>query len=314
MSLASSIELTKQRMAQNGGPLPAVEHLDPVTPPAPPMLDIPNGLPNRGSFPASFVLASDFSDNNRIYRQGQMRSSVFPYAQPLGTANTASTPKPATAAATVSAWNPNQNYSPNALVTYGNSLYIALKQNRGSTPSPTSLIWKIVGTASASNIVNDQFATTVNPSSTDAQGSVVVPTPYFYSAPLGSNATFSAHIAISVLTLNITTPVTGGPWRLSLPYNITAKFTGGSDTVAWIETVDANNGLVQFGGHHLGMYDTGRYYGLAWSPISPYTYADNTAIAITLNFESTYGGTIYAIDPSSSYCITELQCEVFASN
>lgn len=92
-SIAEAIQANQQRIAAGGdtatgaAPSQAPTPQNLVSIPAPPQLDLPIGLPQRGVFPANIVLASDRSANSREFRDMGMRSSTFPYppAQPTNT-------------------------------------------------------------------------------------------------------------------------------------------------------------------------------------------------------------------------------------
>lgn len=63
-----------------------------------PLLDIPNGLPQRGMFPADIILASDRSDSSRAFRGAGVRSSTFPYPPQKVTVSTVKKVSSSTAA------------------------------------------------------------------------------------------------------------------------------------------------------------------------------------------------------------------------
>ncbi len=146
----------------------------------------------------------------------------------------------------------------------------------------------------------------------------------FYSATLSSNVSVSASTATALgscsgtctgLALQFTTPSTGGPWRLLIPYALIAKFGGGCDSLAWVQTSDANNGTEKFGYQHEGMYDDNRYYGVTQTIVSPVTYAASTAVTVVIYFQiNSYSGTIYAVDPVFSAGNSAMEAWLVASN
>ncbi len=86
MTIANGVEKTRARnarIAQQGDSKEPIRFAPAQVPIAPvgPILDLPvgGGSPQRGTFPAATVLASDLSDSTRAFRQAGMRSAVFPY-------------------------------------------------------------------------------------------------------------------------------------------------------------------------------------------------------------------------------------------
>lgn len=84
-SIAEAVAKNQRRITAGGptgtgvGPMTPEQPL--VLPPATPQLDMPygGGLPQRGTFPASSILAADLNDSNRAYRGPSTRSAAFPY-------------------------------------------------------------------------------------------------------------------------------------------------------------------------------------------------------------------------------------------
>lgn len=84
-SIADSVKNTLARRAATGEPLPMENPPLPSTHVAPtPPIDAPTGLglPQRGMFSANLILASDRSDNSRVFRGAGMRSPVFQISPP----------------------------------------------------------------------------------------------------------------------------------------------------------------------------------------------------------------------------------------
>lgn len=79
-----------------GGNTGTGQGLSPASVAPTPPLDIPNGLPQRGMFPANLVLSSDRSDSSRAFRGVGVRSSTFPYPPPKVTIATTKIISPAT--------------------------------------------------------------------------------------------------------------------------------------------------------------------------------------------------------------------------
>lgn len=87
--IADAVDKNKARISAGGqtnayAPAPASEIAQsPLVAPTPPQdLPVGGGLPQRGMFPAQFVLASDRSDSSRGFRTGGMRAAAFPYPNP----------------------------------------------------------------------------------------------------------------------------------------------------------------------------------------------------------------------------------------
>ena len=125
----------------NGGnnlaPVISPENLVQIPPPA--SLDLPVAMPQRGVFPPSNVMVSDRSDSTRVFRNQNMRSSVFQNpAQPTATQIAAAISTPAAVAAAVEILVNNQPTASQSILNFVNSATVQFQAGANGQISATA--------------------------------------------------------------------------------------------------------------------------------------------------------------------------------
>lgn len=305
-------------------------------------LDLPigGGLPQRGMFPANFVLSSDRSDSSRAFRGQGARSATFPYqtsapvAQKLtvetitniiAAAMSASapitpivpvppTPSGSILLSTNSLPNPNQSaldlLSGNGMTlsvdAFGN---VNIAGPQFKTNGTANLLQTLQNLIAGSGItITDGGSGNISISAVGTAGAVIQ---QYNTTVLGGDQTISASTLtpITDAVLTVTFPSSGGPWRVDIRYWMYWT-TGATPTV----NMYCSDGSTIFADSQLNGATSGANGQCnSGSDISPVTYADNAIVTFQLYAQAQNNFTVRQL-PAFVGEPSTLRAIVFSSN
>ncbi len=339
-TIAESIAANKERIAAGGETATGIGPAN-LALPAPPQLDLPIGLPQRGVFPADVVLVSDRSANSREFRSMGMRSSTFPYASPatpstktiisqITNTQTVSpvpaptpapspTPPPTLLLETNGSINPDQQVL-NLVQGAGMSISVDALGNTQISNALTALLLETDGTPNADQSVLNLVTgsgITLTPSggnvtiSTVGAGGAVIQ--QYNTATLTTDQAITANTltAISDTLILITFPSSGGPWRVDLRYWMYWT-TGATPTVDMYVKDSSGNKFA--GGGLNGATSGANQQCTSGSDITDVTYANSAIISFQVYAEAQNNFTVRQVPEYGSGPNSTLRAIVFSSN